>query len=85
MTPGHSNSILATYLAGSSSGIGRSPVVSLVFSFIHADIAVLIALLSLPLVPVEREASGGLHFWKILDGDPSASSACGCFGGRLRA
>jgi len=52
LTPGHSKSVLATYLAGSSSGMGRSLMVSLVLSFTHVGIAVMIAALSLPLVSV---------------------------------
>jgi nickel/cobalt exporter len=52
MTPGHSKSVLATYLAGSSSGMGRSLMVSLVLSFTHVGMAVMIAALSLPLVSV---------------------------------
>ncbi|RWF73015.1 MAG: hypothetical protein EOS26_18830 [Mesorhizobium sp.] len=52
MTPGHSKSVLATYLAGSSAGFGRSLTVSLVLSVTHVTSAVLIALLSLPLVSV---------------------------------
>lgn len=48
MTPGHSKSVLATYLTGSSEGIGRSLLVSLALSFTHVTLAVLIALLSLP-------------------------------------
>ncbi|RWB32677.1 sulfite exporter TauE/SafE family protein [Mesorhizobium sp.] len=52
MTPGHSKSVLATYLAGSSAGLGRSLTVSLALSFTHVAVAVLIALLALPLVSV---------------------------------
>lgn len=58
MTPGHSKSILATYLAGSSSGMGRSLLVSLVLSFVHVSMAVLIALLSLPLVSMALGSVG---------------------------
>lgn len=58
VTPGHSKSILATYLAGSSSGMGRSLAVSLVLSFVHVGMAVLIALLSLPLVSVALGSVG---------------------------
>ncbi len=35
MTLDHSKSILATYLAGSSSGMGRSLAMSLTLSFVH--------------------------------------------------
>ena len=58
MTPGHSKSVLATYLAGSSSGIGRSLAVSLILSFVHVGTAVLIAVLSLPLVSVALGSVG---------------------------
>jgi nickel/cobalt exporter len=50
MTPGHSKSILATYLAGSSAGLGRGLLVSLALSFTHVTMAVIIAWFSLPLV-----------------------------------
>lgn len=50
MTPGHSKSILATYLTGSSAGVGRGLLVSLALSFTHVTTAVLIAWFSLPLV-----------------------------------
>ena len=50
MTPGHSKSILATYLTGSSAGIGRGLLVSLALSFTHVTMAVIIAWFSLPLV-----------------------------------
>ncbi|QIA21987.1 sulfite exporter TauE/SafE family protein [Mesorhizobium sp. AA22] len=58
MTPGHSKSVLATYLAGSSAGFGRSLTVSLVLSVTHVTSAVLIALLSLPLVSVALGSVG---------------------------
>ncbi|MBI1292087.1 ABC transporter permease [bacterium] len=58
MTPGHSKSVLATYLAGSSSGMGRSLAVSLILSFVHVGMAVLIALLSLPLVSLALGSVG---------------------------
>lgn len=50
MTPGHSKSILATYLTGSSAGVGRGLLVSLALSFTHVTTAVLIAWFSLPLM-----------------------------------
>jgi len=50
MTPGHSKSILATYLTGSSAGMGRGLLVSLALSFTHVTMAVIIAWFSLPLV-----------------------------------
>lgn len=58
MTPGHSKSVLATYLTGSSAGLGRSLTVSLVLSFTHVTSAVLIALLSLPLVSIALGSVG---------------------------
>ena len=50
MTPGHSKALLATYLTGSSAGIGRGLIVSTALSFTHVTMAVLIAWFSLPLV-----------------------------------
>jgi nickel/cobalt exporter len=50
LTPGHSKSILATYLTGSSAGVGRGLSVSLALSFTHVTMAVIIAWFSLPLV-----------------------------------
>ncbi|WP_183741808.1 sulfite exporter TauE/SafE family protein [Rhizobium sp. BK196] len=50
MTPGHSKSVLATYLAGSSMQAHRALLVSIALSFTHVGMAVLIALLALPLV-----------------------------------
>lgn len=50
LTPGHSKSILATYLTGSSAGLGRGLAISMTLSFVHVSTAVLIAWFSLPLV-----------------------------------
>jgi nickel/cobalt exporter len=50
LTPGHSKSVLATYLTGSSAGAGRGLMVSAALSFTHVTMAVLIAWFSLPLV-----------------------------------
>jgi ABC-type nickel/cobalt efflux system permease component RcnA len=50
LTPGHSKAVLATYLAGSDAKIAQGLLVSLTLSFTHVTIAVLIAVLSLPLV-----------------------------------
>ncbi|UCI08750.1 sulfite exporter TauE/SafE family protein [Mesorhizobium sp. B1-1-8] len=58
LTPGHSKSILATYLIGSESGLSRGLGVSLVLSFTHVTMAVLIALLSLPLVSIALGSVG---------------------------
>lgn len=57
-TPGHSKSVLATYLVGSSAGMARSLMVSLTLSFTHVSMAVLIALLSLPLVSIALGSVG---------------------------
>lgn len=58
MTPGHSKSILATYLAGSSLGMFRGLLVSLALSFTHVTISVVIALFSLPLVSIMFGGTG---------------------------
>ncbi|MBX4934807.1 ABC transporter permease [Rhizobium bangladeshense] len=50
MTPGHSKSVLATYLAGSSTQAHKALLVSLALSFTHVTMAVVIALFALPLV-----------------------------------
>lgn len=50
LTPGHSKSILASYVAGSSLSIARGIGVATVLSFTHIMSAVLIAMLALPLV-----------------------------------
>ncbi|MFK0692275.1 nickel/cobalt transporter [Mesorhizobium sp. IMUNJ 23033] len=58
LTPGHSKAVLATYLAGSEAKIGRGLLVSLTLSFTHVTIAVLIAVLSLPLVSIALGSVG---------------------------
>ncbi|MDB5526511.1 MAG: high-affinity nickel-transporter [Rhizobium sp.] len=58
MTPGHSKTVLATYLAGASSGMWRALLVSLSLSFTHVTMSVLIVLLSLPLVSVMFGGNG---------------------------
>ncbi|MCV9960334.1 sulfite exporter TauE/SafE family protein [Pararhizobium sp. BT-229] len=58
MTPGHSKSILATYLAGSSLGMLRGLLVSLAISFTHVTMSVVIALFSLPLVSIMFGGTG---------------------------
>jgi ABC-type nickel/cobalt efflux system permease component RcnA len=50
LAPGHSKAILATYLASSPLGLLRGLAVSLVLSFTHVTMSVLIVLLALPLV-----------------------------------
>jgi nickel/cobalt exporter len=58
MTPGHSKSILATYLAGSSLGMLKGLLVSLALSFTHVTMSVVIALFSLPLVSIMFGGTG---------------------------
>jgi ABC-type nickel/cobalt efflux system permease component RcnA len=58
LTPGHSKAVLATYLTGSTAGVPRGMAVSLVLSFVHVGISVVIALLSLPLVSVALGSVG---------------------------
>jgi nickel/cobalt transporter (NicO) family protein len=58
LTPGHSKGVLATYLAGSEAGIARGLLTSLTLSFTHVTIAVLIAVLSLPLVSIALGSVG---------------------------
>jgi len=58
MTPGHSKTVLATYVAGSSSGMWRALMVSLALSFTHVTMSVLIVLLSLPLVSIMFGGNG---------------------------
>jgi nickel/cobalt exporter len=50
LTPGHSKSVLATYLTGSSMKAYRALQVSMALSFTHVTMAVVITLLALPLV-----------------------------------
>ena len=58
LTPGHSKAVLATYVAGSPVGALRALLVSLTLSFTHVTVAVLIALLSLPLVSIALGSVG---------------------------
>ena len=58
LTPGHSKAVLATYLAGSDTSVRRGLWVSLTVSFTHVTIAVLIAVLSLPLVSIALGSVG---------------------------
>lgn len=51
-TPGHSKTILASYLAGSRLAATRALVVSVILSMTHVSMSVLIALLSLPVVSI---------------------------------
>jgi len=58
LTPGHSKAVLATYLAGSEAKITRGLLTSLTLSFTHVTIAVLIAMLSLPVVSLALGSVG---------------------------
>lgn len=58
LTPGHSKAVLATYLAGSRLDLMRGLMVSFVLSLTHVMIAVLIALLALPLVSISFGSVG---------------------------
>ncbi|RWQ62461.1 sulfite exporter TauE/SafE family protein [Mesorhizobium sp.] len=58
LTPGHSKAVLATYLAGSDAKVPRGLLVSITLSFTHVMIAVLIAVLSLPLVSIALGSVG---------------------------
>jgi nickel/cobalt exporter len=58
LTPGHSKAVLATYLVGNPLSLARSLTVSLVLSFTHVAMSVLIALLSLPLVSIALGSVG---------------------------
>ena len=50
LMPGHSKTVIATYLAGSPIGYLRGMLTSFALSFTHVTMAVLIAVLGLPLV-----------------------------------
>ncbi|WP_435053799.1 hypothetical protein [Mesorhizobium australicum] len=58
LTPGHSRAVLATYLAGSEAKAERGLLVLLTLSFTHVTIAVLISVLSLPLVSIALGSVG---------------------------
>lgn len=58
LTPGHSKAVLATYLVGNPLSLPRGLAVSLVLSFTHVAMSVLIALLSLPLVSIALGSVG---------------------------
>jgi nickel/cobalt exporter len=58
LTPGHSKAVLAAYLTGSTASLPRALMVSLVLSFTHVMMSVVIALLSLPLVSVALGSVG---------------------------
>ncbi|MCV0371780.1 sulfite exporter TauE/SafE family protein [Filomicrobium sp.] len=56
LTPGHSKTVLASYLAGSSAKTLRGVGIASVLSFVHIGTSVLIAVLALPIV--ERSLVG---------------------------
>ncbi|RUW18506.1 ABC transporter permease [Mesorhizobium sp. M4B.F.Ca.ET.215.01.1.1] len=58
LTPGHSKAVLATYLAGSDTKVSRGLLASIALSVTHVTIAVLIAVLSLPLVSLALGSVG---------------------------
>jgi nickel/cobalt transporter (NicO) family protein len=58
LTPGHSKTVLAAYLAGSPPGLARRFGVSLSLSFTQVNMSALIALLSLSLVSVVPGSAG---------------------------
>ncbi|MES0067985.1 ABC transporter permease [Mesorhizobium sp. M0074] len=58
LTPGHSKAVLATYLAGSDAKVSRGLLVSTTLSITHVTTAVLIAVLSLPLVSIALGSVG---------------------------
>lgn len=80
LTPGHSKTILASYLAGSPAGYVRAILASSILSATHVASAVAIALLSLPLISlalgdvgrapaleaISRLLLAGLGLWMIL-------------------
>ena len=58
LTPGHSKSVLAAYVAGAPVNATRALLVSLTLSFTHVAMAILIAVFSLPLVSVALGSVG---------------------------
>lgn len=58
LTPGHSKTILATYIAASPLGVTRGLAISFALSLTHVSMAVLIALASLPLVSSSLGGAG---------------------------
>lgn len=58
LTPGHSKAVLATYVAGSPIGAVRALLTSITLSFTHVTMAVIIALLALPLVSIALGSVG---------------------------
>lgn len=58
LTPGHSKTVLASYLAGSPFSVLRGMGVALTLSFTHILTAVLIAVLALPLITTTLGGAG---------------------------
>ncbi|TGS16210.1 ABC transporter permease [Mesorhizobium sp. M2E.F.Ca.ET.209.01.1.1] len=58
LTPGHSKTLLAAYIAGSRVKLSRGLLASLALSFTHITLAVLIAVLALPLVSISLGSVG---------------------------
>ena len=58
LMPGHSKSILATYVAGSSASALRAGMTAMMLSFTHVLSAVIIAVFSLPLVSLALTSAG---------------------------
>jgi nickel/cobalt transporter (NicO) family protein len=58
LTPGHSKTVLATYLSATRHSFARGLLTSLALSFTHVSMSVLIAVLSLPLVSVALGSVG---------------------------
>ncbi|TPI47669.1 ABC transporter permease [Mesorhizobium sp. B2-9-1] len=58
LTPGHSKTLLAAYIAGSQVKLSRGLLVSLALSLTHISLAVLIAALALPLVSIALGSVG---------------------------
>lgn len=58
LTPGHSKTVLAAYLAGLPTSLARALLTSLTLSFTHVTMAVMIAVLSVPLVSITLGSVG---------------------------
>ncbi|WP_217577806.1 ABC transporter permease [Mesorhizobium sp. GbtcB19] len=58
LTPGHSKTLLAAYITGSQVKLSRGLLASVALSFTHITLAVLIAVLALPLVSIALGSVG---------------------------
>ncbi|MDX8491745.1 ABC transporter permease [Mesorhizobium sp. VK22B] len=58
LTPGHSKTLLAAYITGSQVKLSRGLLVSLALSLTHIALAVLIAVLALPVVSIALGSAG---------------------------